>query len=384
MKKKLSVIFRDFSIQLMLYLFVNGLFIIKYLSRTNIDPIFGFVIYFFVIISIVIGYNRYTAKIPEKIFRNCLFFLLSFMVLVIIGCLFYVKPLSINVDRWSALTYFWDYFFQGKYPYSAHTHVSLTNYPSPFPFWQLINLCFYLLGDVGIGLIFFLLLTAFFVQYFFNSFKKTLFFILLLFSSSAYWWEVLVRSDSLSNAFFVFFIVLWLEKSNRGILKDFGLIAIICGLVATTRLSAIIPMALYLFKPYLGLSLKQKIFFPLIILLVAFAIFSPFIFWDTKTWVFFSRNPFMSQADKGYYSIFFVTAFIGLFLALRWKNIQQFFYITSIFIFIFILLSQIGLYIRSDFNSEFISSSICDISYFSLLLPYCLASMTSKIANYTI
>jgi hypothetical protein len=297
------------------------------------------------------------------------------MIIAITVLLIIINPYTIRVDRWSALSFFWDNFLQGKYPYSAHTHISQTNYPSPFPLWQVINFPFYLLGDVGIGLIFFLLLTAFFVRYFFSSYRKSILFLGLLCISPAYWWEVAVRSDALNNALLVFVIILWLKKTSCSLSTNFLLIAIICGLISATRLTAILPLALYFFRPYIQLPWKQKIIFPIIILLVFTLIFSPFIFWDTNTWIFFTRNPFMSQADKGNIYIFISMVILGCFMAYKWKTIEQYFNITAMFIFIFILASQIGLIYAAQSRSNLFSDNICDISYFSLLLPYCLVSL---------
>ena len=317
-------------------------------------------------------------RTSEKTFKIAYWSILIVMIIAITGLLIIINPYTIRVDRWSALSFFWDNFLQGKYPYSAHTHISLTNYPSPFPFWQAINFPFYLLGDVGIGLIFFLLLTAYFVRYFFSSYRKSILFLGLLCISPAYWWEVAVRSDALNNALLVFILILWLIKTSRSLSTNFLLIAVICGLISATRLTAILPLALYFFKPYIQLPWKQKIIFPIIVLLVFTLIFSPFIFWDTNTWIFFTRNPFMSQADKGNIYIFTSMIIIGGVMAFKWKTIEQFFNITAMFIFIFILVSQIGLIYAAKSRSNLFSDNICDISYFSLLLPYCLASLNTN------
>lgn len=357
------------------------MFLLKYTQRTSLNEYLILSVYILVISFV------YIASFLLKDNKSIRFFKIAFwitLLLICTGIIFFLLTIdrnNIRVDRWSALTYFWDYFFQGKYPYSTHTHIGTTNYPSPFPFWQVLNLPFYLLGDVGLGLVFFLLLTAFVVQRYFQSYKKSFFFFFLLLCSPAYWWEVIVRSDSLNNAWFVFMLILWFEKSKRILSNNFILIGIICGLVAATRLTAILPLALYFFSSYLNLNLKQKILFPVLVLTVSFLIFSPFIFWDTNSWIFFSRNPFMNQADKGYLSILLITMAIGIFMALRWKTIEQFFYYASLFIFIFIAFSQFGLFIGSNFNPEFISGSICDISYFNLFLPYCLATLSCRIRS---
>ena len=372
-------IFRKHSIQIFLFLFVNALFIIKYFPRAGISPVVSLAIYIIFFLFLVSSFYTFSQKVSEKIFKNAFCGLLIIMILAIVGALIIINPYNIRVDRWSALSFFWDSLLIGKYPYSTHTHLSATSYPSPFPLWHIINLPFYLLGEVGIGLIFFLVLTASSIHLFFKSFRKSFFFLLLLCISPAYWWEVATRSDSLNNALFVFIIILWLAKTNRTLTNSFLLITVICGLVAATRLTAILPLALYLLKPYLKLPWRLRIIFPLTILGIFLLIFSPFIFWDTNNWIFFHRNPFMSQADKGNSYILIFMLIVGYFMALKWKNIHQFFYTSSVFIFSFILLSQVNLIYHYDWSKVLFMDHICDISYFSLMLPYCLAYFTSAL-----
>ena len=365
-------------IQIFLFLFVNSLFVIKYFQRTGLNSLVSLTLYICFFSFVLVLFAALSKKISEKTYRIAFTVLLITMVLAISGFLVAINPYNIRVDRWSALSFFWDSLFHGKYPYSTHTHVSLTNYPSPFPFWHVLNLPFYLLGDVGIGLIFFLLLVSFSVYQFFSSYQRAFFFLLLLCISPAYWWEVAARSDSLNNAFLVYVIILWLSKFGRTMSNSFILTIVICGLIATTRLTAIIALALYFFKPYMQLPWKQKIIFTLGVAGIFVIIFSPFIFWDTDTWIFFSRNPFMSQADKGNILILTPMIFLGCFMAYKWKSMDHFFYFASVFIFIFILTSQIGLIYKYDLKEVLFKDHILDISYFNLMLPYCLASITSS------
>jgi hypothetical protein len=379
MKDTISKFAQSVYLQLTLYLSVNGLFIYKYIARADANPLVYIILYAILILGFSFLYFKFSHKLTEKIFKVSYFIVLLIAVSLIIFLLHSVNPYTIHVDRWSALSFFWDYFFQGKYPYAAHTHVSVTNFPSPFPVWHVLNLPFYLLGDVGIGLIFFLLLTAISIKLFFKTYRQSLFFMLLLVASTGYWWEVLVRSDSLNNALLVFVVLLWIEKKHYSINQHIVLIAVIIGLIASTRLTALLPVALYFFAPYLNLSLKQKIIFPILIFSTALLTFLPFILWDIHTWIFFSRNPFMSQADKGYWSILLIMITLGIILSLSWKNITDFFGIASLFVFTFILVSQFGLYLRSDMDRNFITHNLCDISYFNLILPYTLATVASKL-----
>lgn len=366
----------NYPIELFLFLFVNALFILKYVSRTSTNPYLVLGVYCIIITALVYFSSLQNIKKKEQLLKAGFYSLLFLIIATIAILLIKVDRYSVNVDRWSAVTFFLDNFFQGNYPYSAHTHVSETNYPSPFPVWYLINLPFYLMGDVGIGLIFFILITAFFIRYYFQSWHKSLLFLLLLVLSPAYWWEVMVRSDAMSNAFLVFIVIVWFEKSGKTLSANSLTAIILCGLIASTRLSAILPLALYFFKPFLSLNLKKKAFFISGIALIILVSFLPFVCWDTQNWIFFSRNPFMSQSGIGNIYVLIGMVALGILFSLKWTGLHSFFNAASIFIFTFVASSQISLIVTRGINGSFFSDPTYDVSYFSLILPYCIGYLT--------
>jgi len=378
MKNKLFHVLLKTNFQYIVFLLINSLFILKYSSRYGVNPYFMLPIYFMVFGLIYFLYKKYISKFTEKLFKPLYWISLVAAILLIIGLLVFIDPYTIRVDRWSALTFFWDSVFSGQYPYSTHTHVGSTNFASPFPLWHLINLPFYLLGDVGIGIIVFLILISVSVKYYFSTYSQAYLFLLLLLISPAYWWEVSVRSDSLNNGLFVFMIILWFIKHKRNLSNSFFIAILICGIISSTRLTAIIPLALFFFQSYLKLSFKSKVIFPVSIMMIALISFLPFIFWNTETWIFFSRNPFMSQTGNGNIYVLLFMLILGVIMALKWKNTYQFFNNTSLFIFIFILASQIVRICNAGEGNLF-SDGIADISYFNLALPYCIGFLTSKI-----
>lgn len=356
-----------------IYILINSLFVFKYSARWgNYEYLFSVayiivVALLFYVIRLLSSYNRIKEQYAKYLFW--VFFIVTCCLIFFL--LYNIDPMNVRVDRWSATTYFLDALFQGTYPYGVHTHVSETNYPSPFPVWHIINIPFWLLGDVGLGLIFFLSLTLFSVFSFSNSYWKTCLFLFLLICSPAYWWEIVVRSDGLSNSLLVFCCILWLQKRNITFQNHEILMIIVCGMIASTRLSAIIPMALYLFRSYMQLSWLEKIYIPLGILGVIICTFIPFIFWDTQEWIFFQRNPFMSQTSVGNNTILLVMVIIGAIVAYYIKNINQFMVSAAIFLFVFMATSIVSL-IDNIPIMEFLENSKCDISYFTLTLPYCI------------
>lgn len=371
--------FKQSYLQIVLYLFVNVLFILKYTSRTEIPAAEIAGIYIVLIAGVFYLYRRFFDRVSSHVFKQLSISLLSFAVLGVIIALICVDPYTIRVDRWSAVSFFLEALFSGNYPYAVHTHVSETNFPSPFPIWHIINIPFYLLGDVGIGLVFFIVVTFVAVQFFFSSYHKTFFFLLLLFLSPAYWWEVVVRSDSLSNAFLVFIFILWYSQKKISIEKSFILTIFCCGLITSTRLSAIIPVALFLFASYTKLNWTKKLIFPAAILGLVVLTFLPFVLWTVNdNWVFFSRNPFMSQTSVGNPILLMGMIALGVVFAMKWKNMTEFFNSTAVFMFLFILVSQISLILTRGVDGSLFNDSTYDISYFTLFLPYSIMALVAK------
>lgn len=366
--------------QWLLYLAVNCLFIYKYLSRTSINVLAGicsYAVFIFLTILIIPRLQKLNQFLSKYLSASLVFLTIT----AICFFLYKIEPLSINVDRWSATTYFLDGLFSGVYPYGIHTHVCETNYPSPFPLWQYINIPFWLVGDVGIGLIIFFIIFAVGCYWFTNSFTQTFIILLLLTLSPSYWWEVLVRSDGLSNTILVFISILMMEKKKISFQNHWVLTAIICGLLASTRLSAIIPLAIYLCWSFFKISFKQQLSVIVIILSIVFIFFSPYIFWNTDTWIFFSRNPFMSQTSTGNIWILLVMVTIAIVLSLTFKNFRQYTRRTACFIFIFFGISLIYNHLTYNADISFMEDADFDISYLSLALPYCLFSIANTKEN---
>lgn len=380
MKRKWVEFIAIKEIQIIIFLIINSLFVLKYSPRYSLNPYLSLVIYFGFVSTVYFTYRKIASFGTEKLFKILYFTLLFLAICAIATSLILIDPYTIRVDRWSALSFFWDSVFSGKYPYGTHTHVSETNFASPFPIWHLINLPFYLLKDVGISIIFFLCLFSFAIYKYFESYRKSLLVIILLLISPAYWWEVLVRSDGLSNALLVMMLILWYSKNNKSLTNNIAISILICGFIAATRFTALLPLALFFFQPYLKLSIKQKIIFPLTAFIIATVAFLPFIFWDTETWVFFSRNPFMSQTGNGDWRILLVMFFVGVFMALKWNTIEEFFATAAIFISTFILFNQLVRLSKFE-EANFFSDAVVDISYFTLAIPYIIIFIAIKLSN---
>ena len=379
MKNLVQKFSENYLVQFFVFFFINGICIYRYIPRIGVNPVIASAVYIVFILCLFFTYKKIINKLSDTIIKVLFYTIVSVVIASIAFILIKVDPYSVNVDRWSAVSFFLDHLFQGQYPYSVSTHMSETNFPSPFPVWHLIYLPFYLAGDVGIGLIFFLVFFLYLFQLRFQSYKKSLLFIILLICSPTYWWEVFVRSDTLNNIFLVGGLILWFSHKKYSLENKFWLTVILCGLITSTRLLAILPLALFFFKPYTELSLKKKIIFPLGVLFVAFITFCPFIFWDTENWIFFSRNPLITQGLMGNIYILTVLVILGIFLSLQWKDIIQFNAVTSLFLLVFFLSFNTYLVITSDTYFSLQETRIYDISYFYLSMPFCLIAIIDKL-----
>lgn len=145
--------------------------------------------------------------------------------------------------------------FQGSYPYGAETH--LHGYGSPFPVWQIIHVPFYLLGNVGLS---FSVATLLFIHsaYLQWGSKGGYLSLLLLVASPAYLYEVVTRSDMMTNFLLVGSVVNYLVYFKITLKSHLIAIAILCGLTASTRLTAILPLFMLYFQEFTQVSWQRK------------------------------------------------------------------------------------------------------------------------------
>jgi uncharacterized membrane protein YozB (DUF420 family) len=145
-----------------------------------------------------------------------------------------------------------------------------------------------------------------------------------------------------------------------------------------TRSSAIIPVALYQARSFFKAPLKRQVLAVIIIAAIVFAFFAPYMFWDTTTWVFFTRNPFMSQTSTGSPVIFVIMAGIALWLVFRYNHhFHRYIKSTACFIFVFFLISIIYNHFVHNADLTWMEDADFDISYLSLSLPYCLLDIAN-------
>lgn len=357
---------------LSIFLFINGLFIIKYIPRFNIDPFSIVSAYIIVIVIMVCNSKRFfglkknkrTKSLNEILYFSSLFLIL----LSSVSILFFIDPLSTEVDRWSALTGFLEKLFNGEFPYSAQTHRG--QFASPFPVLHLIAIPFYLIGDVGFLQVFFICLTSVIIFKKLGS-KKAFIFIVFLFLSPSFWWEISARSDLFTNLLLVALFVFISEyKTNDN--KVIYRFSVITGLLLSTRGIVIIPLVIFCIFLYKSWHLHEIIKSIFIIGIVFLLTLLPFALWDIE--LFIKYNPIILQTNKSplyiQISAIAVAAILGS-LAKQHKDI----FIFSVYALFVLMLSSFLISLITEGYFSTIYEHNFDISYFNTALPFVLFAL---------
>lgn len=353
---------------------INTLFVEKYASRiTSLHWLIA-IVYIFVTCAIIWMVYHYIAycKHPYK----WLIAILVCLVVFAVGIQYAIDPLSLNVDRWSALHNFLSGFLNGQYPYGQQTH--LGGYGSPFPVWQLLHLPFYALGNVGLSII--VVSVLFFLTYnHFYSAKSTLAASILLWISPAYWYEVAVRSDLITNIMLSAIIVEWLINNRVKLQDNIAWIGLILGLTLSTRLIAAIPICVIYGYEFLQINWKKKCLLVLLVIVVFSATMLPFVFWEGSTLLFFKYNPFVLQTRQGSWLVLLIFAClaIGITIWMREKMTYRW-AITGFLLTGLVAMAFIEKMWKETLWTELFSSTF-DITYLTVALPFYIMHIASAL-----
>lgn len=362
-----------FTAALAMYVFINVLFVLKYGLRV-LSPVMAVActaFYAAVIVCLVClsarlwkqfgGRVRQHFK-PWHVYTGVLIVLIVLIVLQM-----RIDPYSLQVDRWSAIHNFLDNMLRGDYPYAAQTH--LGGYGSPFPVWQMVHLPFYLLGNVGLSFAVCALMYFDGCRRLFGLWRAVAAFMLLV-ASPAFLYEVCVRSDLLTNFLFVAALVMFLFRRRVDFQRHYLLLAVVTALVASTRLSAAIPLAIFLFPAFIRSGLRRQVVFVLLVAAVFVLTFLPFVFWDSDMLFFFEYNPFVLQTRQGHVTDLVVLAVFGMWMALQWKGrFVRFSFAVSVCLMALVVVTFAhNMWQDNSWNQLF--ESLYDISYFNMALPF--------------
>lgn len=348
------------------FLFINLLFSIKYLERTTKYyivlslAISGIYILLWSIKNILNSLNTYL-----KWFN--LFGLLSF----IIGGIYIFKIIpveSLNVDRWSIITGFWDTVMSGEYAYYGKGHTG--NPPGPMPFYFLLAYPFYLIGELGFYSLLGILVFYFLLHYTnFPVYLKTIGIVLIMLSSF-YLWEVVSRSNIFTNSVLILLSMLYILKQKSFNSRNILISGIITGLLLSTRNVFIITyliIFLYLLRTK-KITTFQVVAIGGIAVLFFSLTFIPVIIGHYDA--FFEINPFVIQSSFlipfEYTLGFIIMAIVFSFFC---KTDNDVLFYSGFTLLLSILIYFLYHIITSGFEIAYFKSK-CDISYFILCTPF--------------
>ncbi|SER26440.1 hypothetical protein [Neolewinella agarilytica] len=345
-------------------LFINFLFVWKYGSRATDRAVVAAAL----LVAVQVGWVLLSDSISvSDKWTGRIVIAAGLLLLVFAALAAWVIPLeSLNVDRWSVISSFWEAAAEGKYPYFAESHMG--NPPGPMPVYFVIAWPFYALGALDtLAAVGYLLLL--FGLYRTPAKAKRL--VPLLLTSVFMFWEIAVRSNIFTYSVLVMFA---LEYFRRRQDKAWGtnlmLQAIVIGLLLSTRSVFALAYVSYFLA---SLKLKEMPFGRMVafgsVALVAFGLsFLPFVLiWPES---FREMNPFLVQSSF-LLPAWFIPGFFGLAAAsaLLIKRSEDVPLAAGWVLFLCILLYAIFHVLTSGFEEAFFGSKV-DLSYFLLAVPF--------------
>ena len=367
---------KTYRIALFLYILINSLFILKYGLR--IFPwyvVIAACVVYGIIVVVICKYilPKFSNFSDFNIRRGITFVALLVCLLFLTAFQYIPDPMTIKVDRWSAIHNFLFNLTHGTYPYAAQTH--LDGYGSPFPVWQLFHLPFYLMGNVGLSFIAGILLFVHSLSLHLKNKGEHVAFALLG-CSPAFIYEVFVRSDLMTNFMVSMSILLYCIHYRFTIQKNPLLFGIIVGLMMSTRFSAIIPFCIYYFYDLYHAQLRQQFTFLSVVVITFCITFLPFLLWDSQMLLFFEYNPFILQTRQGHPLDLLILIPIGIALSF-WQHQQAYrhFFATAIMLLLLVTVTFVHTMFVNNSWTELFDSTF-DITYFGMALPFLCATLS--------
>jgi hypothetical protein len=245
------------------------------------------------------------------------------------------------------------------------------NLPAPMPFYFILALPFYFLGELGLFSLLGIVVFAALVNQIKLNDNIKIWGMVFIMTSFFYLWEVLTRSNVFINSTLILFVIIWFNSINKQTISIHLLInAIIAGLLLSTRSVLVIP---YIIGYIYQLKSKNITFNRLlvygIVSGIAFSLtFLPFIVNHFSD--FIHANPFVFQSTMlipyQYTFAFIAFAFVAAF---QCSNEKEVYFYSGLVLFVSIAIYFIYHAIKSGIQPSYLGS-IIDISYFIFSTPF--------------
>lgn len=349
-----------------IYLIINSLFLFKYGIRLGLVTL-SYLFLFYILFHLFFFFktNFFFSHIKSGAKNNNWFILIG-GILYFVLCHLIDDPYQLKIDRWQTIEYSLDYWLDGKYIYDTKNFMG--NTPSYLPGQLLFLLIFRFLGNVGYSQLFCLFLFYFSVFKQFRNSKIRFLGIFLMTTSLPYIYDAVCKSDFISSFIIVSsFLILWNKKFENNYFEKPIILGLLVGFISVTRSVTIIPLILFLIKPFLVTSLQNKIKFMILFLLtIGLLMFS--VLYPAKDFNYIVKyNPLKMQGQISPYAMVFFLI-ITIFLSFYIKNIKHVFFASSIIIFSMMTLHLIEQALRGS------SYNFFNITYLAAALPFCIIS----------
>ena len=374
-KLTLRYSFINRNLLIILYGLINLAFVYKYGIRQNYINIY--ILLFAYTSFLIIFYYLYTYKKKLQLKNWHYISLVILFFLSIIGINLYVDGTVLNVDRWSAMDVSINALLNGNYPYTAIDH--LGGRTSNLPALLILGIPFYLLHDVGYIQAFSFLLFAYIVFISFTNNKQRFFAILLLLSAPSFMWEVYVKSDLMSNLIFVLsFIVIIHKQNTNNYLSNPYLTGFLSAFIALTRVVVIIPLTIFFMKNFYENSTTKKLQFLLTAILTSGILIGLVVMNCPDYETLIQYNPLLLQTHYTPLLVNLISLALPIYVSFKSKNFDQIILFSIIILLLPIAYSFINALVLYGFNNTIISNAF-DISYFGILIPFIIYSLTTGI-----
>jgi len=349
-----------------IYFIINFLFLVKYGSRQEKVPILFLAVIFILIHGIFyFSYN--------SIFNKLTLSSKTIYVLVIVTGITYLflshltkDPYALKIDRWQTAEYSLDYWLHGKYIYSTRNFMG--NVPSYLPGQLLFLVCFYLIGNVGYLQVVSLVLFSFAVIKEFKANNTRLLGVLMMFFSLSFIYEAVCKSDFISSFIIIsFFIIYWSKKYKDNYFQKPLLLGFILGVLCLTRSVVVVPLILFLCRPFFEASWTEKIKFTLMYLITIIVLLLSILLPAENFDYILAYNPLGMQGQSNIFAILIFLS-LSVFLSFIVKKIRHIFYLSTIIVF-----SLMCVHIMEQLLRE-TTFNYLNITYLAAALPFCIIS----------
>ena len=352
-------------ISFLIYFVVNFLFLTKYGIRQSFLPL-SVLCVLYIGLYFSIFYIRKNSFLQKSVNNKTIYIFVGFIsVIYFVFCHLFNDPYKLNIDRWQTLNYSLEYWLQGKFFYDEINFMG--NKSSYLPGQLLIALPFYLLGNVGYLQLACFLLFSYVLTKEFKSNYLQLLGIFMFSISLSYIYEVICKSDFISSFIVVAsFIALWHNKYKDDYFQKPYLLGLILGILFLTRSVAVIPLIIFLLKPFLRTDIKSKIKVTVCFTLTSVVLLATVIIPSKDFSYIFEHNPLTLQGQSNkYIMLFFV--FLAVILSFYVKKIESVFYFSSIIVLLVMVSFVTEKYfsLGYDYQNNYFSTT-----YLAACLPF--------------